>query len=135
LVRRLLALGAEVVGYDIKQGSDRDVSTCWLPHRFKVVESDIAPETYVAGLLWTAVETGEREPIGAHCVWRSPIICCASKAATVRQWHQSFAQTPKLMNIDHPSKKTGVAQARAGRVDAARLRQSPDRLGKGGCCG
>src|SRR6516225_8377585 len=36
--------------------------------RIKVVESDTAPKTYVAGLLWAAVETGEREPIGARIV-------------------------------------------------------------------
>jgi cytochrome c553 len=36
--------------------------------RIKVVETDTAPKTYVAGLLWAAVETGEREPIGARIV-------------------------------------------------------------------
>jgi len=36
--------------------------------RIKVVESDTAPKTYVAGLLWAAVETGEREPIGERIV-------------------------------------------------------------------
>jgi cytochrome c553 len=36
--------------------------------RIKVVESETAPKTYVAGLLWAAVETGEREPIGARIV-------------------------------------------------------------------
>ena len=36
--------------------------------RIKVVESDTAPKTYVAGLLWAAVETSEREPIGARIV-------------------------------------------------------------------
>jgi cytochrome c553 len=36
--------------------------------RIKVVESDTAPRTNVAGLLWAAVETGEREPIGARIV-------------------------------------------------------------------
>ena len=36
--------------------------------RIKVVESDTAPKTYVAGLLWAAVETGEREPLGARVV-------------------------------------------------------------------
>jgi cytochrome c553 len=36
--------------------------------RIKVVESDTAPKTNVAGLLWAAVETGEREPIGARIV-------------------------------------------------------------------
>src|SRR3954453_12571009 len=36
--------------------------------RIKVVESDTAPKTYVAGLLWAAVETDEREPIGARIV-------------------------------------------------------------------
>src|SRR4029453_12185981 len=45
--------------------------------RIKVVESDTAPKTYVAGLLWAAVETGEREPIGARIVWS------ASKAGTL----------------------------------------------------
>src|SRR5204863_9444137 len=39
------------------------------PHkRIKVVESDTAPNTYVAAALWAAVETGEREPIGARIV-------------------------------------------------------------------
>jgi hypothetical protein len=33
-----------------------------------VVESDTAPKTYVAGLLWAVVEAGEREPIGARIV-------------------------------------------------------------------
>ena len=36
--------------------------------RIKVVESDTAPKTYVAGLLWAAAENGEREPIGARIV-------------------------------------------------------------------
>ena len=36
--------------------------------RIKVVESDTAPKTYVAGLLWASVETGEREPIGARII-------------------------------------------------------------------
>src|SRR6185295_12562326 len=36
--------------------------------RIKVVESDTAPKAYVAGLLWAAVETSEREPIGARIV-------------------------------------------------------------------
>ena len=36
--------------------------------RIKVVESDTAPKTYVAGLLWAAVETSEREPIGTRIV-------------------------------------------------------------------
>ena len=36
--------------------------------RIKVVESDTAPKTYVAGLLWAAAEGGEREPLGARVV-------------------------------------------------------------------
>jgi cytochrome c553 len=32
--------------------------------RIKVVESDTAPKTYVAGLLWAVAEGGEREPLG-----------------------------------------------------------------------
>ena len=36
--------------------------------RIKVVEGDTAPKSYVAGLLWAAAETGEREPIGARIV-------------------------------------------------------------------
>jgi cytochrome c553 len=32
--------------------------------RIKVVESDMVPKAYVAGLLWAAVESGEREPLG-----------------------------------------------------------------------
>jgi cytochrome c553 len=36
--------------------------------RIKVVESDSVPKSYVAGLLWAAVETGGREPIGARIV-------------------------------------------------------------------
>jgi cytochrome c553 len=36
--------------------------------RIKVVETDTAPKAYVAGLLWAAAETGEREPIGARIV-------------------------------------------------------------------
>ena len=36
--------------------------------RIKVIESDTAPKTNVAGLLWAAMETGEREPIGARIV-------------------------------------------------------------------
>src|SRR5438045_3458680 len=39
------------------------------PHkRIKVVESDTAPRTYVAGLLWAEVEAGAREPVGARVV-------------------------------------------------------------------
>ena len=39
------------------------------PHkRIKVVESDTAPKTYVAGLLWAATENGEREALGARIV-------------------------------------------------------------------
>src|SRR5262249_60348874 len=34
--------------------------------RIKVVESDTAPKTYVAGLLCAAGESGERGPIGAR---------------------------------------------------------------------
>jgi cytochrome c553 len=37
--------------------------------RFKVVESDTAPKTYIAGLLWAAsVESGAREPLGQRIV-------------------------------------------------------------------
>ena len=36
--------------------------------RIKVVESDTAPKTYVAGLLWAAAESGEREALGARIV-------------------------------------------------------------------
>jgi cytochrome c553 len=36
--------------------------------RIEVVESDTAPKTYVAGLLWAALETGERDPIGVRIV-------------------------------------------------------------------
>jgi cytochrome c553 len=36
--------------------------------RIKVVETDSAPKAYVAGLLWAAVETGEREPLGMRVV-------------------------------------------------------------------
>jgi cytochrome c553 len=36
--------------------------------RIKVVESDSVPKLHVAGLLWAAAETGEREPIGARIV-------------------------------------------------------------------
>ena len=36
--------------------------------RIKVIETDTAPKTYVAGLFWTAVENGEHEPIGARIV-------------------------------------------------------------------
>ena len=36
--------------------------------RIKVVESDTAPKTYVAGLLWAAAEGGERESLGARVV-------------------------------------------------------------------
>jgi cytochrome c553 len=36
--------------------------------RIKVVESDSVPKPYLAGLLWAAAETGEREPIGARIV-------------------------------------------------------------------
>lgn len=32
--------------------------------RIKVVESDTAPKTYIAGLLWAASESAEREPLG-----------------------------------------------------------------------
>jgi cytochrome c553 len=32
--------------------------------RIKVVESDTAPKSYIAGLLWAAVEGSEREPLG-----------------------------------------------------------------------
>src|SRR5215204_887167 len=32
--------------------------------RIKVVESDTVPKAYVAGLLWAAAESGEREPLG-----------------------------------------------------------------------
>src|SRR5262245_62995295 len=36
--------------------------------RIKVVESETAPKAYVAGVLWAAMETGEREPLGARIV-------------------------------------------------------------------
>jgi cytochrome c553 len=36
--------------------------------RIKVVESDTAPKTYVAGLLWAAAEGTEREPLGNRIV-------------------------------------------------------------------
>jgi cytochrome c553 len=36
--------------------------------RIKVVESDTAPKSYVAGLVWSAVESGEREPLGRRIV-------------------------------------------------------------------
>ena len=36
--------------------------------RIKVVESDTAPKTYIAGLVWSAVESGEREPLGERIV-------------------------------------------------------------------
>ena len=49
--------------------------------RIKVVESDTAPKTNVAGLLWAAVETGEREPIGARIV-EVPDDLSSSKAVT-----------------------------------------------------
>ena len=65
--------------------------------RIKVVESDTTPKTYVAGLLWAAVETSEREPIGARIV-EVPDDCSASKAATLdrpsQRMHQSGA-SPK----------------------------------------
>ncbi|SFU66550.1 MULTISPECIES: c-type cytochrome [Bradyrhizobium] len=32
--------------------------------RIKVVESDTAPKSYIAALLWAAVEDGERDPLG-----------------------------------------------------------------------
>jgi hypothetical protein len=32
--------------------------------RIKVVESDTAPKSYIAALIWTAMEGGEREPLG-----------------------------------------------------------------------
>ncbi len=36
--------------------------------RIKVIEGDTAPKAYVAGLLWAAAESGEREPMGARIV-------------------------------------------------------------------
>jgi cytochrome c553 len=36
--------------------------------RIKVVESDTAPKTYIAGLVWSALESGEREPLGERIV-------------------------------------------------------------------
>jgi cytochrome c553 len=36
--------------------------------RIKVVESDTAPKTYIAGLVWSAAESGEREPLGERIV-------------------------------------------------------------------
>jgi cytochrome c553 len=36
--------------------------------RIKVIESDTAPKTYIAGLVWSAVESGEREPLGERIV-------------------------------------------------------------------
>jgi len=36
--------------------------------RIKVVESESVPKPYVAGLLWAAAESSEREPIGARIV-------------------------------------------------------------------
>lgn len=36
--------------------------------RIKVVETDVAPKTYVAGLLWATAEGVDREPIGARIV-------------------------------------------------------------------
>jgi len=32
--------------------------------RIKVVESDMVPKSYIAGLVWAATENGEREPLG-----------------------------------------------------------------------
>jgi cytochrome c553 len=32
--------------------------------RIKVVESDMVPKSFIAGLLWAATENGEREPLG-----------------------------------------------------------------------
>ena len=32
--------------------------------RIKVVESDMVPKSYIAGLVWAAGENGEREPLG-----------------------------------------------------------------------
>lgn len=36
--------------------------------RIMVIESDTAPKTYVAGVLWAAAEGSEREPLGARIV-------------------------------------------------------------------
>jgi cytochrome c553 len=36
--------------------------------RIKVVESDTAPKTYMAGAVWAAMESGEREPLGERIV-------------------------------------------------------------------
>jgi cytochrome c553 len=36
--------------------------------RIKVIEIDTAPKTYMAGLLWAAMENGEREPLGQRIV-------------------------------------------------------------------
>jgi cytochrome c553 len=36
--------------------------------RIKVVESDTAPKSYIAGLLWAAMEGSEREPLGQRIV-------------------------------------------------------------------
>jgi len=36
--------------------------------RIKVIEIDTAPKTYMAGLLWAAIENGEREPLGQRIV-------------------------------------------------------------------
>jgi len=33
--------------------------------RIKVVESDMVPKSYIAGLVWAATENGEREPLGS----------------------------------------------------------------------
>ena len=60
--------------------------------RIKVVESDTAPKTNVAGLLWAAVETGEREPIGARIV-EVPDDVFALKAVTLDRPSQRMCQS------------------------------------------
>jgi len=39
--------------------------------RIKVVESDMVPKSYIAGLVWAATESGEREPLGQRILENS----------------------------------------------------------------
>ena len=63
----MIELSQQITDAEIEQAASY-FSALQPRKRINVVESDTAPKTYVAGLLWAAVETDEREPIGARIV-------------------------------------------------------------------
>src|SRR4029450_3169025 len=57
----MIGLSKRMTDAEMEAGAT-DFSALRPRKRIKVVESDTAPKTYVAGLLWAAVETGEGGP-------------------------------------------------------------------------